>query len=103
MGKHYDRVDEAGNPMQVTLNIPDNLAEQLRAAVGSDIGRAAIEHLALEGYRTRKLSRYEVQQLLGFDNRWDVENWLGAHGIDSNYSIDDLEADRNAINQIFPK
>lgn len=87
--------------MQFTLEIPDALAERLYDMVGPDLGRAAIERLALEGYESGSLTRYEVQQLLGFDNRWDTEAWLGRHGAHVDYSIADLEADRVTLDRIL--
>ncbi|MFZ4574474.1 MAG: UPF0175 family protein, partial [Phycisphaerales bacterium] len=63
--------------MQLTLNIPDRLVASLREAFGNDLNRAVLENFAAEGYRTGKLSRFQVQTILGFETRWDTENWLG--------------------------
>jgi hypothetical protein len=87
--------------MQITLNIPDALAPLLRTAHGDDLGRAALERLALEGYNAGALSRYQVQQLLGFTNRWDTEEWLGRHQATVQYSLDDLEADRKTLDRLL--
>ncbi len=87
--------------MNFTITIPDEFLGPLHAAVGNDLSRAAIEQLALEGYRTQKLSRYQVQQLLGFDNRWETEQWLGQHGVCLSYHLDDLEADRQTLDRIL--
>jgi hypothetical protein len=37
--------------------------------------RAALEALALEGYRSERLSEYDVRQLLGFETRFSG-TWL---------------------------
>jgi hypothetical protein len=87
--------------MDFTVTIPDEFVEPLHAAVGKDLSRAAVEQLALEGYRTRQLTFYQVQQLLGFDNRWETERWLGSHGANLDYTLDDLEADRKALDRIL--
>jgi hypothetical protein len=50
--------------MQVTLTIPDELAAQLTAA-GEHPARAALEALAVEGYRTRRLTEADVKRMLG--------------------------------------
>lgn len=50
--------------MQVTLNIPDNLAAQF-APEGKDPSRTALEALAVEGYLTES----EVRQMLGYETR----------------------------------
>ncbi len=89
--------------MQWTLVIPDDLAAPLQGVYGDDLGRAALEKLALDGYRSGQLSRYQVQRLLGFDNRYDVEDWLGQHGACQSYSIGDLQADREVLERLLSR
>ena len=89
--------------MELTFTIPDDLALPLRAANGEDLGRAAVERLALESYRSEKLSRYQVQRLLGFHNRYDTEDWLGRHGANQNYTLADLQADRETLDRLLPR
>jgi hypothetical protein len=81
--------------MQVTLNIPDELAAQLVSG-GADISRAALEALAVEGYRTERLSEFEIRLLLGFETRIEVHAFLKEHGAWLHYSLDDLARDREA-------
>lgn len=78
--------------MQVTLNIPDNLAAQF-AAEGKDPSRAALEALAVEGYRTEHLTESEVRQMLGYETRMQVHALLAEHNVSLHYSLDDLETD----------
>ena len=54
----------------------------------------AAEQSALGGYLNGTLSRFQVQRLLGFDNRWDTENWLGDRGASMQYTLADLDLDR---------
>jgi hypothetical protein len=62
--------------MQITLEIPDELAATL-APPGRDPARAALEALALEAYRERRLSGYQLRILLGIPSalraRWLLE------------------------------
>jgi predicted HTH domain antitoxin len=81
--------------MQVTLNIPDSLAAQLIAA-GESPSQAALEALAIEGYRTQRLSENEVRVLLGYETRMQVHALLKQHGVYLNYSLSDLEQDIRA-------
>jgi len=87
--------------MTVTIEIPPPAERVLRDAFGEGLSRAALEALAAEGYRTGKLSRFAVQKLLGFDNRWDAEQWLGARGLHIQYSMTDLDADRETLERIL--
>lgn len=97
-----------------TLTIPDDtyrrLAEQaagLRLTVEALLDRlaadgpAAVERLVLAGYRDGTLSRYQVQRLLGFDNRWDTEEWLGSRGAVMQYSLADLDQDRATLDRVL--
>jgi hypothetical protein len=78
--------------MQVTLTIPDELAEQLIAA-GKDPSRAALEALAVEGYRTQRLTEAEVKRMLGYGTRMQVHALLADHNVDLHYTLDDLQTD----------
>lgn len=82
--------------MTVKINIPHDVEETLRAAWG-DLDRAATEALIIESYRTGKLSIGEVARLLGVPTRFDAEQWLGRRGVNWNYSLEDLEADRETL------
>jgi hypothetical protein len=63
--------------MELTIDIPDDIASGLRAVQSDDPTRSTVERIALSGYADGTLSRFQVQRVLGFDNRWDTENWLG--------------------------
>ena len=79
--------------MQITLNIPDEFAAQIVSA-GQDLPRAALEALAVEGYRTERLSEAAIRNLLGFETRMEVHAFLKEHGAHIHYSAADLEKDR---------
>jgi predicted HTH domain antitoxin len=85
--------------MQVTLNIPDELAEQIVAG-GGDISRAALELLAIEGYRSERLSESEIRRLLGFETRMEVHAFLKEHSAWLHYSLADLEQDRKTAKRM---
>jgi predicted HTH domain antitoxin len=78
--------------MQVTLNIPDDLAAQIIPA-GKDPSRATLEAVAVEGYRTQRLSEEEVREMLGLATRMQVHAVLKEHGAVLNYSIEDFVQD----------
>ena len=82
--------------MQVVLDIPDEMARQIVAGSES-LSRAALEALALEGYRTQRLSESEIRRLLGFRTRMDVHAFLAAHDCNLHYSIADLERDAETL------
>jgi hypothetical protein len=54
--------------MDVTLHIPDKLAQRL-TATGGDLSRRVLEALALDEYKLGHLSTAELRRLLGFATR----------------------------------
>ena len=85
----------------LTIHIPEDAEQVLREAWGENLDRAALEALVIEAYRTGKLGISQVRRLLGFESRWEAEQWLGTRGVNWNYSLDDLEADRRTLDRIL--
>lgn len=86
--------------MQVTLNIPDEVAGKL-AACGQDPARAALEAIAIEGYRSGTLSAYQTRRLLGFETRYELDGFLKAHNVwEHAYSLEELEQDRETLKHL---
>ena len=88
--------------VQITLDIPDEFAAQM-IADSKDLSRTALEALALEAYRTERLSESEIRQLLGFETRMEVHAFLKEHGAYLHYSLEDLEHDRESAQRMKEK
>ena len=59
--------------------IPDALAARFGSE--AELGRRAVEALALEEYRAGRLSRAELGRLLGLESDPALESFLEAHGV----------------------
>ena len=81
--------------MQLTLDLPDELSAAL-AASGLDLSRAALEAIALEAYRERKLTTAQLRRLLGFESRYELDGFLKQHDVWLDYTWQDLEQDRES-------
>jgi len=90
------------NGMEITLNIPDEVARKVTRE-GKDPARLALEALALEGYRTELLSESAVKQMLGFETRMEVHAFLKEHGVYLHYSVADLDQDKATAEQTRAK
>jgi len=99
-------------PLRYTVNrgenmelgsLPTEAERTLKQAFGPDLDRAAIEALAIEGYRTAKLTAGEVARVLGLDTSIEAQAWLAGHGVAHNYSLEDLESDRASLAGYFPE
>jgi hypothetical protein len=83
--------------MQVTLEIPDELAAVL-APAGQDPARAALEAIGLEAYRQRRMSAYQLRILLGIHSRYELDGFLKQHQVEK-YTAQDFEHDLATIGQ----
>lgn len=88
--------------MIVSFEIPETMAESLDVA-GGDLSRAALEALALDGYRTEKLSEEQVRVMLGYQTRMQVHALLKQHGVPLQYSVSDFEDDLRTLRELQPK
>jgi predicted HTH domain antitoxin len=80
---------------QLILELPDELSAFL-AASGHDLQRAALETIAAEAYREKKVSTGQLRRLLGYKTRMQVHAFLKEHGVYLRYDLADLEHDRQA-------
>lgn len=78
--------------MEIKLNVPDDIARELTSD-GTELSRAALEALALEGYRARVLFEADLCRMLGFESGLDVHGFLKQHGVYLQYGLAELEQD----------
>ncbi len=80
--------------MQVTIELPDNIANQLQSG---DISRRIVELIAADNYRQGRIGAADVRRLLNFSSRWETYEFLKREKADLPYTEDDLEQDAQAI------
>jgi len=79
--------------MQVTVEIPDHLAQHLIPA-GQDAARTLLEDAALKAFVESRISRSELRALLHFETRYELDGFLKQRGIGhDSYTADDLDQD----------
>ena len=80
--------------VQITVDLPDDIAGR------ADPGREALEALAIEGYRSGKLTHYQASQLLGM-TRFEFDGFLKSRDIyDHAYDVEDFEHDLDALRRL---
>jgi len=80
--------------MEITVHLPDDFAQR------PEPGRAALESLAIEGYRTGALSHYQASQILGL-TRIEFDAFLKGRRIyDRAYGVDELNEDRESLRRL---
>lgn len=80
---------------EIVVKLPDDVAEQLQTN-GGDISRQVLESIALEGYRSERLTGVQVMRILGFESRMELDAFLKAHEIYLDYTLEDIERDAEA-------
>jgi len=82
--------------MEVSLNIPDNIATLLQTN-GESLSRIALEALAIEGYSSGKLSERNVMDLLGISSQEELYEFFKAHDVRQPYTLEDFEKENDAM------
>ena len=85
--------------MNLTMEIPDDLANRLGAA-GVDLSRRALEAFALEEYRNERISKAELRRLLGIQSRYELDGFLKAHDVWIEYNIEDFRREMKALERL---
>jgi len=80
--------------MEIGIHIPDDIAEDIRKAYGADMARHLLEAYVTQAYQRRELGTAQLRRLLGFETRYEFEDFLAAHNVPRNYTLADLAHDR---------
>jgi Fic family protein len=85
--------------MNLTVHIPDDLAIRLNAA-GGDLSRRALEALAAEEYKHDRLTTPELQRLLGIETSFQLDDFLKAHDVWIDYTLEDAKRERQGLQRL---
>lgn len=85
--------------MHLDVEIPDYLAGRMGAS-RIDLSRRALEAFALEEYKSERISKAELRELLGIETRYELDGFLKAHDVWINYSIDDAHRDAAMLERL---
>jgi hypothetical protein len=85
--------------MNLTVQIPDDIGDRL-SAVGDDLSRRALETLALEEYKSGRLTSADLRRVLGFSTRYQLDGFLKARGIWADYTIEDFRREMEDLKRL---
>lgn len=88
-----------GKGMNITLEIPDDIAPRL-ADGGRDLTRTALEMIAAEAYREDKITKPELQRLIGIETSYQLDGFLKAHGIWIDYTVEDAAREQSSLDRL---
>jgi hypothetical protein len=85
--------------MNVVVEIPDDLAARLSAA-GGDLSRRALEALAADEYKHDRLTKPELQRLLGIETSFHLDEFLKAHDVWIEYTREDADREIRGLERL---
>ena len=84
--------------MEVTVQIPDEIASRVTAA-GDDLSRRTLENFALEEFREGRITKVELRKMLGLE-RIELDGFFKSHGVYEEYTMEDFERERQALKEL---
>jgi hypothetical protein len=85
--------------MHLTVEIPDDIAGRLSAG-GGDLSRRVREAFLAEEYKHERLTKPELQQLLGIETSYELDGFLKAHDVWIEYTREDAERERQSLQRL---
>jgi hypothetical protein len=85
--------------MNLTVEIPDDVAQRLSTA-GGDLSRRALEAFAAEEFRQGRLHKPDLRRLLGLTTSDQIDTFLRAHEVWLEYTVEDLERERAGLRRL---
>ena len=87
--------------MQIIVELPDDMAQQIIPA-GRDPVRLALEDMAVEAYRARRITEHQLATLLGMD-RYTLDGFLKERQVWLDYTMDDLRREVELGERLWKK
>ncbi|NEQ25282.1 MAG: UPF0175 family protein [Microcoleus sp. SIO2G3] len=88
--------------MQITIELPDDIANQLQLQP-ANISRRILELIAADNYRQGRIGAAQVRRMLNFSSRWETYEFLKREKAYLPYTEDDLDQDAQAIRNVLAK
>jgi hypothetical protein len=85
--------------MNLTMEIPDDVAQRLQEA-GGNVPRRALEALVAWEYRQGHLTKPDLRRVLGFETGDQIDSFLRAHEVWIDYTLEDLERERAGLRRL---
>jgi predicted HTH domain antitoxin len=84
--------------MTITVSLPD----EILSSDTHDMARKILEKVAVDGFQSGQLTTSQVRQILGFDTRMQVHEFLAAHGVPwVDYSVEDATRERELLKKVL--
>lgn len=85
--------------MEITVEIPDNIAQRLNPS-GGNLSRRILEIIVADAYRCGEISTGEVGEILQLSTRLEIHAFLKRMGVNLNYDEAELEQDLQTLKKV---
>ena len=85
--------------MTLTVEIPDDFAHRLHATA-QDLSQRTLEAFVADEYRQGNLTKPDLRRLLGFETSGQIDEFLKAHNVWIEYTLEDLERQRAGLRRL---
>jgi hypothetical protein len=85
--------------MNITITIPDQFIDQMKQASGDDLGRRALELLCVEGSRKDILGSADLREILGFQDRWGVMDFVAREKAQPPMTDDEIRKELDTLDR----
>jgi Uncharacterised protein family (UPF0175) len=85
--------------INLTVEIPDDIAPRLMAG-SHDLSREALKMIAAEAYRQDRITKPELQRLLGIETSYQLDGFLKAHDIWIDYTLEDAARKQRSLDRL---
>lgn len=86
--------------MNLTIEIPDDIVSRLSAVGGDDLSRRAREAFLAEEFKHDRLTKPELQRLLGIHTSYELDGFLKAHDVWIEYTTEDVERECKGLQHL---
>jgi uncharacterized protein UPF0175 len=86
--------------VELTVHIPDDIAERLGDSARENLSRRALEAFLAEEYRLGRLYKPDLRRLLGFETSYEIDGFLKAHNVFMEFSLQDLEQELEGLKRL---
>lgn len=92
--------------MEVTLHttIPDDVVAGIQNGSNTPLTQRLLELAAIKAYEADLITKYQVQEMLGYETRFDVDALFKAYNVtDRSFTLEEVERERAAAAALFGK
>jgi predicted HTH domain antitoxin len=86
--------------MAITIQLPPELEQELRRQT-PDLDDRVREQFLISEYQEGRLSTADIAEVLAFETRHQAQQWLASRGVPINYTLADLEQDRETLDDLL--